>query len=732
MSDKYKGRVTIPTDSTFIDGTKKYIKMWGADAIRDCDGVSLPKGAKDIFGCDVYKAYFIVREDREYAKKHPEYFQNVAVTTERKLALSSTLDIDLFEDIFKESLEVNLERKEHFWQVYDRTLGVEVKDWEYLGNNIVRIRNTIPYHEYTVNFFARNIWDPVQIYNYFSNDWKDVPHDLDIDPIYEEALNHMLERMEKWCIDNPDITVVRFTTFFYNFFIIYKNGKRQSHWDWHTYAMSASPKMFDEFKKEFGYEVTLEDIVTAGTYASRFEIPSETTRKYIDMVQRKCCAWAKMFVDIVHKYGKKAMMFDGDHRIGTEPYNPYFPSIGLDAVVGAPHSGPYIRLLSDMTGIKYKEGRLNPYFFPNECPSDELGVQYLKNNYQSERRALLKKPIDRIGFGGYLKLADTYPSFCKLIKEVCDEFREIRENVDESGSFNFVKVAIISYWGKQNSWMFNGNFTDDTKPETAGYGTLFNAICAEPVDVSFISFDDVISNKILLNSFDVLINTGLSGTSFQGDYYWKNEILLTKIREYVRNGGGFVGIGDPSGYLFQGKYFQLGDILGVEKENGFTYSKNKFFDNINPVHWITDGLDMSRVRFAPRPGTIYPQGATVLYCSINANDPTQNTVQGGNTFLAVNEYGKGRSIYCSGLFDSHEAFRLVYKMLLWAAGKEGEYKKALSSNPVVDCYYYEKKNAYALLNNASTTQKTIFYDIEGKEKEMTLEGYAIKWIKIEG
>ena len=173
--------------------------------------------------------------------------------------LSNSLEIDLLESLFSESLEVNLERYKHFWQVYDRTTGELVSDWEYLGNNKVKINNTVPYHEYTVNFFARSLWDPVQIYNYFSNDWKDVPHDMDIDPIYDEALNHMLYRMEEWCKNNPDITVVRFTTFFYNFFILYRSGKEQTYWDWHTYAMTASPKMFDEFKKEYGFEVTLEE-----------------------------------------------------------------------------------------------------------------------------------------------------------------------------------------------------------------------------------------------------------------------------------------------------------------------------------------------------------------------------------------------------------------------------------------------------------------------------------------
>lgn len=722
-----KGLVTIPTDSTFVEGTKKYIDFWGADAVRDCDGVSLPKNAKEIFDCEVYKAYFIVREDHEYAKSHPEYLQNVAVVTDRKTAYDNSLEIDLLESLFSESLEVNLERYKHFWQVYDRTTGELVSDWEYLGNNKVKINNTVPYHEYTVNFFARSLWDPVQIYNYFSNDWKDVPHDMDIDPIYDEALNHMLYRMEEWCKNNPDITVVRFTTFFYNFFILYRSGKEQTYWDWHTYAMTASPKMFDEFKKEYGFEVTLEDVVTGGTYASRHQIPSETTRKYIDLVQKKCCYWATLFVDIVHKYGKKAMMFDGDHRIGTEPYNPYFASIGLDAVVGAPHSGPYIRLLSDMTGIKYTEGRLNPYFFPNECPSDELGVAYLKKNYLSERRALLKKPIDRIGFGGYLKLVDSYPNFQLLVKDVCDEFRTIREHVSKEGSYNTVKVAVMSYWGRQNSWMFNGNFTDDVKPETAGYGTFFNAICGQPVDVSFISFDDIINNKVDISKYDVLINTGLAGSSFQGDYYWKNETLLTKIRQYVANGGGFIGIGDPTGYNFQGRYFQLSDVLGVEKEIGFTYCKNKFFRNENNEHWITSDIDMSKVKFQGH-RQVYSLGSHILKCTINENDPTQNTVQGGNIDLSVNEFGSGRAIYISGLFDSFEAYRLIYKSLLWASHKEDAYLKALSSNPLVDCYYYEDKGAYALLNNSAELTKTIFYDMNGNKKEISLEGYEIKWL----
>ena len=168
---KNKGFVTIPTDDTFIEGTQKYIDLWGADAVRDCDGVRLPKDAKTLFDCEVYKAYFIVREDHEYAHNHPEYLQNVALTTDRKLATGDTLDIDLLENLFHEALKVNRERFREFWQVFDRTTGEITEDYEIVGESVVRIHNTVPYHEYSVNFFAKNTWDPVQIYNYHSNNW---------------------------------------------------------------------------------------------------------------------------------------------------------------------------------------------------------------------------------------------------------------------------------------------------------------------------------------------------------------------------------------------------------------------------------------------------------------------------------------------------------------------------------------------------------------------------------
>ncbi len=69
---------------------------------------------------------------------------------------------------------------------------------------------------------------------------------------------------------------------------------------------------------------------------------------------------AKELVDIVHSYGKEAMMFLGDHWIGTEPFGERFADIGLDAVVGSVGDGVTLRMISDIQGVNYTEGRLLP------------------------------------------------------------------------------------------------------------------------------------------------------------------------------------------------------------------------------------------------------------------------------------------------------------------------------------------------------------------------------------
>ena len=61
--------------------------------------------------------------------------------------------------------------------------------------------------------------------------------------------------------------------------------------------------------------------------------------------------------------------------------------------------------------------------------------------------------------------------------------------------------------------------------------------------------------------------------------------------------------------------------------------------------------------------------------------------------------------------------------------QEADMQKAYSSNPVTDCTYYPESGKYAVINNTFEAQNTIFYDVDGASKALTLQPNEIVWIK---
>ena len=717
-----KGRVTIPTDENFIEGTKKYIKRWGADAVRDCDGTELPKNANELAE-KVYKTYFLVRGDNDFAYGDDKRMQNIALISERATAFSTRLEIDLLKSLFDQQIQVNTTNHKKYWQVIDRTTGEEIDDWEYIGNNIVVVNNAKLMHEYTVNYFGYSLWDATQVYNYTCNGWT-ITKDRDFDPIYPDVLEHILENLDKWMEENPHVNVIRFTTFFYHFFILYHEGDRQKLFDWYNYAMSASPAMFEMFYEEYGYEIKLEDLLTEGYYGNHFIVPSKAMLDYMDLVQRFVSRTMKKIIDKVHAHGKEAMMFWGDNWVGAEPYGKYFTEMGLDAVVGSVSSGATARAVTDIPNLKYKEIRMMPYFFPDSLYDDDAATKSLLYNWTIERRALLRKTVDRIGFGGYLALADKLPKFCDGIERVCNEFREIYDTVANKDPYVVLKVAILSYWGKEKSWMTNMVMQDAPFARTTPYLGMLESLAGLPVDIDFISFVDAKNGR--LSEFDVVINAGNAGTAFSGGDCWKDPELVSAVRQYVANGGGFIGIGDPSAVAYNGRFFQLADVLGVDKEMGFSILFNKFNFKLHNDHFIKNGID-EVIDYAEGPDHVYAlPDSKVLdakhfgYCL---------GVNNCHVKMATNVYGKGRSFYLAGLRYNAVNTRILYRALLWCAKKEDLLYKSYSTNVNTEAHYYPQSKRYALVNNTDVVQVTDFYDINGICTKYTLNPNEIIWIE---
>ena len=384
IDSKRKGRVTIPTDVDVVPQTLEVMERWGADAVRDCDGTDFPAALKEV-DAKVYSTYYTTRKDNDWAKNNPDEIQQMYIMTGFHTAGEGALSIHLMSGLYPDMLAVNCRDDiTRWWEVIDRTTGevVSPKKWQYdeAAGDVV-IPEPVPYHEYTVSFLAYILWDPVHMYNYVTNGWTDVEHQLTFDVRQPKTHAFTMKRLRKFLEDHPYVDVIRYTTFFHQFTLIFDELAREKYVDWYGYSASVSPYILERFEKEAGYPFRPEYIIDQGYMNNTYRIPSREFQDFQAFQRREVAKLAREMVDVTHEYGKEAMMFLGDHWIGTEPFMEEFPSIGLDAVVGSVGNGATLRLISDIPGVKYTEGRFLPYFFPDTFHKGGDTVKEAKINW---------------------------------------------------------------------------------------------------------------------------------------------------------------------------------------------------------------------------------------------------------------------------------------------------------------------------------------------------------------
>ena len=713
-----KGRVTVPTDVDVIDATIDIINRWKADAIRDCDGTDMPDELRKM-DIKQYATYYTTRKDNEWAKANPDEIQQMYLMSDFVTARSNELRIKIMEHFYKDQLKPNTKDNHRWWEIIVRTTDEVMTNWDYDEETMeVIIHDAIPYHAYTVSFLAFVIWDPVHMYNAITNDWKDEEHQMTYDVRQPKTQKYVLDKFRKFCQERNDVNVVRFTTFFHQFTLQFDEFAREKFVDWFGYSASVSPYILEQFEKEVGYPFRPEYIINKGFNNSTFCVPTKEYRDFMDFQQREVCKLAKKFVDICHEYGKEAMMFLGDHWIGTEPYGKYFESIGLDAVVGSVGSGTTLRMISDIKGVKYTEGRFLPYFFPDTFHEGGDPVKEAKVNWVTARRAILRSPIQRIGYGGYLKLALQFPDFVEYIKSVCEEFRTLYENIQGTTPYCVEKVAVLNCWGKMRAWGNHMVHHAIYYKQNYSYFGIIEALSGAPFDVSFISFDDIRENPQLLKQFDVVINVGDADTAQSGGENWIDETVITAVKEFVYNGGGFIGVGEPAAHQWQGHYFQLDDVLGVEEENGFNLNKDKYNWEEHRDHFILADAE-GEVDFGEGKKNIY------------ALDGTEILIQNDQEVqVAVRHFGRGRGVYISGLPYSFKNSRILYRAVLWSASAEEKLNCWYSSNYNVEVHAYVKNGKYCVVNNTYEPQDTTVYRGDGSSFNLHMEANEIKWYEI--
>lgn len=720
MEAKKTGSVTIPTDLDVVPQTLEILKKWGADAIRDCDGTDFPAELRNQ-NAKIYATYYTTRKDNAWARENPDEIQQCYIMTGFHTAEEGPLSICLMQGISPELLQVNTrDDPKRWWEVVDRTTGapLDPRCWDYdEESGCVVIPNPESYHQYTVAFLAYIIWDPVHMYNAVTNNWQNFEHQLTFDVRQPKTHAFTMERLRKFIQEHPYVNVIRFTTFFHQFTLIFDELKREKYVDWYGYSASVSPYILEKFEREVGYQFRPEYIVDQGYYNNQYRVPSKEYQDFQAFQRREVAALCREMVDITHEYGLEAMMFLGDHWIGTEPFMDEWRTIGLDAVVGSVGNGATLRLISDIPGVRYTEGRFLPYFFPDTFHEGGDPVKEARENWVTARRAILRKPIDRIGYGGYLKLALQFPDFVDYIESVCDEFRLLYENIRGTTPYCVKTVAVLNCWGRMRSWGCHMVHHALYQKQNYSYAGVIEVLSGAPFDVQFISFEDIRKDPAILDSIDVLINVGDGDTAHTGGREWEDPAISVPIRRFVHRGGGIIGVGEPAGHQYQGRYLQLAGELGVEKETGLTLNYDKYNWEEHRDHFILKDVS-GEVDFGEGKKNIYAlEGTTILV-------QREKEVQ-----LAVKNCGKGRGVYISGLPYSFQNSRLLYRAILWAAHGEEALTKWFSTNYHVEVHAFPKNGKYCVVNNTYEPQvTTVFTDRDSFE--LHLDSNEIRWYQI--
>ncbi len=704
-----KGGFTLPGESGYEKLTLKMAEKWGADVIRDSDGTVLSDEILNA-GYGIYSTICIIRDHNEWAKKNMDKLQQTFLMTQPIVADSDTLTVELMKDFFAEQFSINeTEDSLKYWQVYDRTTDTLVgrEHWSYADGKVA-IKGITPWHKYTVSFMAYRIWEEISMYNHTTNNWTK-EHLMQIDPRHEATREYMLGWMRNWCETHPDTTVVRFTSMFYNFVWIWGSSERNRNLfsDWGSYDFTVSPLALDEFAKKYGYSLTAEDFINQGKLHVTHMVGTKQKADWMEFVNDFVIWFGKQLVDIVHEYGKKAYVFYDDSWVGIEPYNGRFKEFGFDGLIKCVFSGYEARLCSGVD-VPTHELRLHPYLFPvglGGAPTFMEGgnpTLDAKKYWNSVRRALLRQPVDRIGLGGYLHLVEPFPDFCDYIEKVSDEFRTVKSFHAQGAPLSIkTKVAVLHSWGKLRSWTLSGHFHETYMNDLIHINESLSGL---PVDVSFISFEDVKAGA--LKNYDVVINAGYAGSAWSGGDNWKDEDVVSKLTEWVYNGGTFIGVDEPSAVAGYDTYFRMAHVLGIDEDTGARICHGKWQYEVQPV----DGLMPEGSSIRGRSGLYLTDGNARVVAEAD-----------GAPAMTINDFGKGKGIYMSHYNISLENTRMLFNTILLAGGEalDGEY---ITDNPYTECAYYPASNMLVIINNSGETQ-TASVKTEAGVKSATLEAY---------
>ncbi|MDD5599705.1 MAG: lacto-N-biose phosphorylase central domain-containing protein [Victivallaceae bacterium] len=586
-----------------------------------------------------------------------------------------------------------------YWRVFDRTDNrtLSPADWrvsaDYDRITILRAQHS---HIYQAAYLVFNVevnrrsaeftyLDPGDPrYGNTAHD-ENVPWLYLVNPLSPASQQHTLRQLETFLNEwEGDIDLIRillscrYTTFMDKEGKLYggwdARGEKIPGWNWYGYGRFAHPDTQLAFTRKTGIEFDINWLLRSGYGQIKYP-PAPEYLAWVDFINGEIMDYHVKISGLCARYGVKVQTNIGDNWTGIEPYRknfarPAFHSIGMYGL-GRPIAN---RMLTD---FKDPAERVLKIWFASEAGSGHYGTgeaaQKLIDDWNKSKRALFFRFPDTLRLEALDEKADI--RLKQAVSHMVNEFFDYKKLIGGQQVYcHPITIYILNCWGSLRAWTAWGDDAGESQ-------SIIQAHLVDmPFRIKWLSFTEI-SHTGIPEDADIIFNFGPKGTAWSGGYMWNLPQVESRIEEFVKSGGAFLGIDAPG--FYDGKSV-LARLLGIVPGKGINDCGPQRLRKTTG-HWISADL--------PEYITLTP-GAAVKDTGTKLTELFSN----GNVFVSVADYHRGRIGYINGYSSNSDYYRLLKRMFFWLCRRENRLAMLYTPDPDVFLYLYKCQRILIIYN----------------------------------
>ncbi len=521
------------------------------------------------------------------------------------------------------------------------------------------------------------------------------------DPLYEPFARHGLTKLDELIAPLEGVL----ETYWYDDLAYAWPGLTPQHaTDWESYTTAARPENQQAFTAATGLPFDPRWLVMP---PKTLNVPPRPEYfAWMGWVQEGIKTWMQRATKVCHDRGMRTWLYWGDCHVGIEPFLGSLTAGSVDEVDKPAGDPVTARALVDFPGDVYRRMRVE--WLHGHVIARIHAARIYAERWDRSKRGLLMSPPQGIYWMPFPKVTDlsdeaVREDLVEKLAQINDEFRLIARHLSGHRAYESdLDLYVVHSWGKQYSW------------RSWGDPILWN-LTDLPLRVHFISFREVVADGIP-DDADALFLYGMPNTAWSGGYVWEDERLAGAISDFVRAGGGLVGLQAPSHTDLPEPRWALAEVFGVTAEGTEGYEAQP----IGPEELAAEALGaaadedgLSLVATAGRgaqalrweaaelhiPGMVGTVRVATISEDVTVAYALEGEEGGFSPGVTFRQAGEGRAVHVCGYSRDYAFYRLLRAAIYWAANREAEARQLeVEGGENLFVYAYPDLSIIALLS----------------------------------